>query len=115
MADTLIQYENVTKRFGDLVAVDDVSFEVEQGELLALLGPSGSGKTTTLRMLAGFESVTEGQIRLDGVDVTGIPAHKRDAGMVFQDYALFPHMSVLENVGYGLRLLVPPPGQSRRE
>ena len=98
-----IEYRNVTKRFGDITAVDDVSFEVRQGELLALLGPSGSGKTTTLRMLAGFETPTEGRITLAGRDVTTVPTHKRDTGMVFQDYALFPHMTVGENIAFGLK------------
>jgi spermidine/putrescine ABC transporter ATP-binding subunit len=98
-----IEYRNVTKRFGDITAVDDVSFEVKQGELLALLGPSGSGKTTTLRMLAGFETPTEGRITLAGRDVTTVPTHKRDTGMVFQDYALFPHMTVGENIAFGLK------------
>ena len=98
-----IEYQNVTKRFGDITAVDDVSFEVKQGELLALLGPSGSGKTTTLRMLAGFETPTEGRITLAGRDVTTVPTHKRDTGMVFQDFALFPHMTVGENIAFGLK------------
>jgi spermidine/putrescine ABC transporter ATP-binding subunit len=101
--EAAIEYQNVTKRFGDILAVDDVSFEVKQGELLALLGPSGSGKTTTLRMLAGFETPTEGRITLAGRDVTTVPTHKRDTGMVFQDYALFPHMTVGENIAFGLK------------
>ncbi|WP_188979341.1 ABC transporter ATP-binding protein [Halocalculus aciditolerans] len=98
-----ISYENVSKRFGDITAVDDVSFDVKQGELLALLGPSGSGKTTTLRMLAGFEQPTEGNITLAGENVTRVPTHKRDTGMVFQDYALFPHMTVGKNIEFGLK------------
>jgi len=102
-AQAAIEYEHVTKRFGDITAVDDVSFEVKDGELLALLGPSGSGKTTTLRMLAGFETPTEGRIMLAGRDVTTVPTHKRDTGMVFQDYALFPHMTVGENIAFGLK------------
>ena len=102
-ADAAIRYDGVTKRYGDLTAVDDVSFEVADGELLALLGPSGSGKTTTLRMLAGFENPTEGTISLAGEDVTYVPTHKRDTGMVFQDYALFPHMTVGENIEFGLK------------
>jgi spermidine/putrescine transport system ATP-binding protein len=95
--------ESVTKKFGTATAVDDVSFRVEPGEFLSLLGPSGCGKTTTLRMLAGFEQPTSGRIRIAGADVIGVPPHKRDVNTVFQAYALFPHMSVAENVAYGLR------------
>jgi spermidine/putrescine ABC transporter ATP-binding subunit len=101
--DTAIRYDGVTKEYGDLKAVNDVSFEVQDGELLALLGPSGSGKTTTLRMLAGFEQPTHGTISLAGDDVTHVPTHKRDTGMVFQDYALFPHMTVGDNIAFGLK------------
>ena len=108
-----IQYEDVTKMFGDVTAVDGVSFEVEDGELLALLGPSGSGKTTTLRMLAGFETPTSGTISLAGDDVTRVPTHKRDTGMVFQDYALFPHMTVGENVAFGLERQGVPADEAR--
>lgn len=103
MTEEVIEYRNVSKHFGDVVAVDDVSFTVKEGELLALLGPSGSGKTTTLRMLAGFESPTTGSVFLRGTDVVGIPPHKRNTGMVFQDYALFPHMSVKGNIAFGLK------------
>jgi len=95
--------EGVTKRFGDVVAVDDLSLMVRAGEFLSLLGPSGCGKTTTLRLLAGFEQADEGVIRIAGVDVAGVPAHRRDVNTVFQHYALFPHMSVAENVAFGLR------------
>jgi spermidine/putrescine ABC transporter ATP-binding subunit len=102
-ADVAIRYENVTKRYGGVTAVDDISFEVNDGELLALLGPSGSGKTTTLRMLAGFENPSEGTISLAGDDMSYVPTHKRDTGMVFQDYALFPHMTVGENIAFGLK------------
>lgn len=98
-----IRYDGVTKEYGDVVAVDDVSFEVKDDELLALLGPSGSGKTTTLRMLAGFEKPTDGTISMAGQDVTYVPPHKRDTGMVFQNYALFPHMTVEENIEFGLK------------
>ena len=100
--EAAIRYDEVTKTFGDVTAVNEVSFEVKDGELLALLGPSGSGKTTTLRMLAGFETPTSGTISLAGKDVTRVPTHKRDTGMVFQDYALFPHMTVGENIAFGL-------------
>lgn len=102
-AGSTIAYDGVTKSYGDIIAVNNVSFEVREGELLALLGPSGSGKTTTLRMLAGFERPTEGEIRLSGRNVTNVPTHKRDTGMVFQDYALFPHMTVRENIEFGLK------------
>lgn len=101
--DIAIRYDGVTKEYGDVVAVDDVSFEVKGDELLALLGPSGSGKTTTLRMLAGFEQPTGGTILMAERDVTYTPPHKRDTGMVFQNYALFPHMTVKENIAFGLK------------
>ena len=98
-----VRFENVSKVFGkDVVAVDDISFEVEAGKLVTLLGPSGCGKTTTLRMIAGLEMATTGRILIGDKDVTILPATDRDVSMVFQSYALFPHMTVLENVGYGL-------------
>jgi spermidine/putrescine transport system ATP-binding protein len=100
---TAIQIENVTKRFGDHVAVDDISLEIEEGEFFSLLGPSGCGKTTTLRMLAGFEVPTEGRIRLEGEPVENVPPYRRDVNMVFQSYALFEHLDVADNVGFGLR------------
>jgi len=93
----------LVKRFGPTIAVDGVSFEVASGEFLALLGPSGSGKTTILRLLGGFEEATEGRIRVDGKDVGGLPPHRRNIGVVFQHYALFPHMTVVDNVAYPLR------------
>jgi ABC-type Fe3+/spermidine/putrescine transport system ATPase subunit len=99
----IVQIEGVTKRFGPVVAVDDVDLEVERGELFALLGGSGCGKTTLLRLLAGFETPDAGRIAIDGQDMTGVPPHRRPVNMMFQSYALFPHMSVAENVGYGLR------------
>jgi spermidine/putrescine transport system ATP-binding protein len=94
---------DVTKRFEDVVAVDNLSLEVESGSFFALLGPSGCGKTTTLRMIGGFEQPTEGQIYLGEREVSGLPAYKRDVNTVFQSYALFPHLSVFENVAFGLR------------
>jgi iron(III) transport system ATP-binding protein len=97
-----IAFDRVTKRYGDVTAVDDVSFTVEAGTLVTLLGPSGCGKTTVLRMIAGLELPTSGAIRLGDRDVSRVPAAERDVSMVFQSYALFPHMSVLENVRYGL-------------
>jgi spermidine/putrescine transport system ATP-binding protein len=93
----------VTKRFGDLVAVDHVDLEVHPGEFLALLGPSGCGKTTTLRMIAGFDEPSEGEIEIGGRPAVGIPPNKRDVNTVFQAYALFPHLTVLDNVAYGLK------------
>jgi len=96
-----VTFENVSKRFGAFTAVDDVSFAVTAGELVTLLGPSGCGKTTLLRMVAGLESVSAGRIVIRARDVTGLAASRRDVSMVFQSYALFPHMTVLENVCYG--------------
>ena len=98
-----VEFRNVTKIYGkDFVAVDNISLNVEAGSLVTLLGPSGCGKTTTLRMIAGLESVNRGQILIGGVDITQLPATERDVSMVFQSYALFPHKTVLENVSYGL-------------
>ena len=94
--------ERITRRFGEHVAVNEISFEVPAGELLALIGASGSGKTTTLRIAAGYETPDSGRVLLDGRDITALPPQKRGFGMVFQHYALFPHMSVGENVGFGL-------------
>ncbi|SCZ04808.1 iron(III) transport system ATP-binding protein [Microvirga guangxiensis] len=96
-----VEFRNVTKRYGNVTAVDSVSFTIEPGQLVTLLGPSGCGKTTTLRMIAGLEMASEGQILIGGRDVTNLSAADRDVSMVFQSYALFPHMSVLENVAYG--------------
>lgn len=97
-----VAFEGVRKDFGDFTAIHDLSFTIEPGKLVTLLGPSGCGKTTTLRMLAGLESPTRGRIRIGGMDVTRLPANHRDVSMVFQSYALFPHMNVAENVAYGL-------------
>jgi putative spermidine/putrescine transport system ATP-binding protein len=99
-----VRLQGVRKTYGDVVAVDGVDLEVRAGEFFTLLGPSGSGKTTTLRLIAGFERPDEGRIELHGRDVTGRPPYLRDVNTVFQDYALFPHMTVAENVGYGLRV-----------
>jgi iron(III) transport system ATP-binding protein len=97
-----VTFDNVTKAYGDVVAVRDVSFTVEPGSLVTLLGPSGCGKTTTLRLIAGLEMPTRGRILIGESDVSKLPATQRDVSMVFQSYALFPHMTVLENVAYGL-------------
>jgi putative spermidine/putrescine transport system ATP-binding protein len=99
-----VRLTGVRKTYGDVVAVDGVDLEVRAGEFFTLLGPSGSGKTTTLRLIAGFERPDEGRIELHGRDVTTRPPYLRDVNTVFQDYALFPHMTVAENVGYGLRV-----------
>jgi putative spermidine/putrescine transport system ATP-binding protein len=99
-----VQLVKIRKTFGDVVAVDDVDLEIEHGEFFSLLGPSGSGKTTVLRMIAGFEDPTGGAILLEGRDVTSVPPYDRDVNTVFQDYALFPHMTVQQNVEYGLKV-----------
>ena len=99
-----VQLEAVEKRFGDVVAVNNIDLEVRDGEFFSMLGPSGSGKTTTLRMIAGFELPTSGRILLHGRDVTNVPPFDRDVNTVFQDYALFPHMTVGDNVAYGLMI-----------
>jgi spermidine/putrescine transport system ATP-binding protein len=106
-APTATEYDirliGLTKRFDDVVAVDDISLDIDRGQFFALLGPSGCGKTTTLRMIGGFEEPTEGRIELGGVDVAPLPPYKRDVNTVFQSYALFPHLSIFENVAFGLR------------
>jgi len=102
MTSVAIRIRGLRRTFGDVVAVDDVDIDVMDGEFLTLLGPSGSGKTTVLRMIAGFERPDAGTIELAGVDVTEMPPYARDVNTVFQDYALFPHMTVIQNVEYGL-------------
>jgi spermidine/putrescine transport system ATP-binding protein len=98
-----VRLERLTKRFDDVVAVDDITLDVEHGRFFALLGPSGCGKTTTLRMIGGFEEPTDGRILLGDRDVSGLPSFKRDVNTVFQSYALFPHLSIFENIAFGLR------------
>jgi spermidine/putrescine transport system ATP-binding protein len=111
----LIQFEGVTKRFGGVPAVDDVTLTIEEGEFFALLGPSGCGKTTLLRLLAGFEAPSAGRILIDGADVSDVPPNRRPVNMVFQSYAVFPHMSVAENVAFGLKVdRIPAPERNRR-
>ncbi len=102
--NAIIRFEGVTKRFGKVMAVDNVTLDIREGEFFALLGPSGCGKTTLLRMLAGFETPTEGRMLIDGKDIAPLPPNKRPVNMVFQSYAVFPHMKVADNVGYGLRM-----------
>ncbi len=99
-----LELDRLGKRYGDAVAVDDVSLDVAQGEMVVLLGPSGCGKTTTLRMVAGFVAASAGDVRLDGRSIVGLPPHRRDMGLVFQSYALFPHLSVARNVAFGLEM-----------
>jgi putative spermidine/putrescine transport system ATP-binding protein len=99
-----VRLVTLRKAYGDVIAVDDVDLEIVPGEFFTLLGPSGSGKTTTLRLIAGFERPDRGTVELAGTDVTSLPPYLRDVNTVFQDYALFPHMTVLQNVGYGLRV-----------
>ena len=109
---TAIEFRNVTRLFsvahkglsGEVRAVDDVSLKINDGEFFSLLGPSGSGKTTSLRMIAGFDRPTSGQILLYGQEVSNLPPYERDVNTVFQDYALFPHMTVGENIAYGLMI-----------
>ncbi|WP_214413456.1 ABC transporter ATP-binding protein [Sphaerisporangium fuscum] len=99
---TLVAIEGVTRRFGEVTALDEVTLDIRQGEFFALLGPSGCGKTTLLRILAGFESPDAGGVTLDGADLLALPPHRRPVNLMFQSYALFPHMSVARNVAYGL-------------
>ncbi|HEY8531201.1 MAG TPA: ABC transporter ATP-binding protein, partial [Limnochorda sp.] len=109
-----LELRGVSKRFGTVTAVERLDLAVARGELVALLGPSGCGKTTTLRMVAGFERPDAGRIFIDGRDVTDLPPERRDVGIVFQNFALFPHMTVAENIGYGLALRGVPAGERRR-
>src|SRR5215470_13381087 len=102
-ARPLVQFHNITKRFGGVTAIDRLSLDVYQGEFFALLGPSGCGKSTLLRLLAGFEAPDEGRVLLDGVDLAGVPPHRRPVNMMFQSYALFPHLTVEGNIAFGLK------------
>jgi putative spermidine/putrescine transport system ATP-binding protein len=99
-----VSFRHVSRHYGDVRAADDVSFDIAHGEFFSMLGPSGSGKTTCLRLIAGFEQPTGGDVLIDGKPMTGVPPYERDVNTVFQDYALFPHMSVAENVAYGLMI-----------
>jgi spermidine/putrescine transport system ATP-binding protein len=110
-----IRLDGVTKRFGDFTAVDDMSLEVPEGEFFSLLGPSGCGKTTTLRMIGGFEDVTSGSIHLGDQDITDLPPFKRATNTVFQNYALFPHLNVYENIAFGLRRRKTPSAEIRHQ
>jgi putative spermidine/putrescine transport system ATP-binding protein len=104
MGEPAVLFKNVSRHFGDVKAVDDVGLEIRDGEFFSMLGPSGSGKTTCLRMIAGFDRPTAGQIFLYGQDVSNLPPYERSVNTVFQDYALFPHMTVDDNIGYGLMI-----------
>ena len=110
-----VQLDHVTKRFGDFVAVDDLSLTIADGEFFSLLGPSGCGKTTTLRMIGGFEEVSAGAITLGGTDITDLPPFKRHVNTVFQNYALFPHLDVFENIAFGLRRRKTPSNEIGRQ
>jgi putative spermidine/putrescine transport system ATP-binding protein len=110
-ATPAVRLSGIRRTFGDVIAIESLDLDIEEGEFFTLLGPSGSGKTTSLRVIAGFEQPDEGHVELAGVDVTRVPPSERDVNTVFQDYALFPHMSVQENVEYGLRVK----GVSRRD
>lgn len=111
----IIEIQNITKRFGRMTAVDNVSFSLEKGKLVTFVGPSGCGKTTLLRMISGLTEPTEGKIILDGEDITRLRANARDTAMVFQNYALFPHMTVAQNVGFGLQVMKKPKEEIKRE
>ena len=113
-AEADVRVTGLRKSYGDVTAVDGVDLEIERGEFFTLLGPSGSGKTTTLRVIAGFERADEGTVELGGTDVSRLPPYARDVNTVFQDYALFPHMTVQENVEYGLRVRRVPRDERRR-
>src|SRR5712691_3710434 len=102
-AEPLVRFENVSRRFGDVAAVDRLSLDIYRNEFFALLGPSGCGKTTLLRVLAGFEMPDEGRVWLDGRDIVAVPPHRRPVNMMFQSYALFPHLTVEGNVAFGLK------------
>ncbi|HUF07418.1 MAG TPA: ATP-binding cassette domain-containing protein, partial [Candidatus Binatia bacterium] len=115
MPEADVRLERVTKRFGDVTAVDDLSLEVGKGEFFGLLGPSGCGKTTTLRMIGGFEEVTSGTVYLGEEDVTDLPPFKRATNTVFQNYALFPHLTVFENIAFGLRRRKTPTAEIRHQ
>ena len=107
----MIQLQGLSKKFGGVTALDDVSLEIGDGEFVALLGPSGCGKTTLMRLIAGFDAPNGGSIRIDGIDMAEVPPHQRPVNMMFQSYALFPHMSVAANIGFGLRQMKMPRAQ----
>ena len=107
-SEPILSLKNIGKRFGNVAALDNVSVEIREGEIFALLGPSGCGKSTLLRIISGFETPSNGELQLDGQDMTRMAPNKRPVNMVFQSYAVFPHMSVAENIGFGLKMLGKP-------
>ena len=113
--DPFLVLDALTATYGEARAVDPITLEVGRGELVALLGPSGCGKTTTLRMVAGFVEPAAGRVLIGGEDITRMPPHRRNMGVVFQSYALFPHLTVLENVAFGLRMRAMPAARAARE
>jgi putative spermidine/putrescine transport system ATP-binding protein len=115
MSDSAILFKNVSRHFGEVRAVDGVTLEIKDGEFFSMLGPSGSGKTTCLRMIAGFDRPSEGRIFLYGQDVSNLPPYERPVNTVFQDYALFPHMSIEENIAYGLMIRKVPKAQRMKQ
>ena len=112
---TAVQFDRVSRHYGEVKAVDDISFQIPSGEFFTLLGPSGSGKTTCLRMIAGFEYPSEGEIRLFGEPCSRVPPYDRNLNTVFQDYALFPNMDVRDNIGYGLMIRGVPKAERHRK
>lgn len=112
---TIVCLRGATKRFDDVVAVDDLTLDIRQGEFLTLLGPSGCGKTTVLRLIAGFESLDKGEILMNGVPLNGTPPNRRNVNTVFQSYALFPHMTIFDNIAFGLKMKQVPPAQIREQ
>src|SRR5512134_3045610 len=109
-----LELDNVQKQFANTVAVENVNLNVDRGEFVSFLGPSGCGKTTTLRMIAGFEMPTSGTVLINGKDFTYVPPNKRNIGMVFQSYALFPNMTVADNIGFGLKIAKQPSSEVKK-
>jgi spermidine/putrescine transport system ATP-binding protein len=115
MTETDIEFRGVSKTYGEVLAVDRVDLAIPKGAFVSLLGPSGCGKTTSLRIMAGFEQPSAGEVEISGLSVVGVPAYRRPVNMVFQNYALFPHLTVFDNVAFGLRQLNPKPAKRELE